>query len=114
MSDVTDLLDQIYLKQGFSGLEIFKEMHAVWNFQLLVGGSKAKNLSLKGDLAYLIGSNRIARGFCLFVFLFIYLFFVSSLHTTWFVNYGRFFFSKNPRYFAVCPMKWLKGNVQSD
>ena len=43
MSDVTDLLDQIYHKQGellsligFSGLEIFKEMHAVWNFQLLV------------------------------------------------------------------------------
>ena len=43
MSDVTDLLDQIDLKQGellrligFSGLEIFKEMHAVLNFQLLV------------------------------------------------------------------------------
>ena len=42
MSDVTDLWDQIYQKQGellsligFSGLEIFKEMHAAWNFQLL-------------------------------------------------------------------------------
>ena len=41
-SDVTDLYDQIYLKQGevlsligFSGLEILKEMHAIWNFQLL-------------------------------------------------------------------------------
>ena len=42
MTDVTDLQDQIYLKQGkllflieFSGLEIFKGVHAVWNFKLL-------------------------------------------------------------------------------
>ena len=43
MSDVTDLKDQINHKQGellsligFSDPEISKEMHAVWNFQLLV------------------------------------------------------------------------------
>ena len=43
MSDVTDPFDQIYHKQGellsligFNDLEIFKGMHAVWNFQPLV------------------------------------------------------------------------------
>ena len=43
MSDVTEPDDQIYHNKGkllcligFSGLKIFKGMHAVWNFQLLV------------------------------------------------------------------------------
>ena len=42
MNDVTDLQEQIYLKQGellcltgFSDLEVFKEIQASWNFQLL-------------------------------------------------------------------------------